>query len=55
MDECHFTNLTLLTHAYALKGSNITVDSKQLKGVNLSLLAAISMQFGLEAYLVPEL
>ena len=52
VDECYFTNLTLLTHAYALKGSNIQVESKQLKSGNLSLLAAVSMQFGLEAYLL---
>ena len=54
IDECHFTGLTMLTNAFALKGQNITLDEKKLKDRHLTLVAAVSKEHGLEAYLIFE-
>ena len=52
VDECHFTGLTMLTHAYSTKGNNISLDNKKLNAVSMTLIAAVSKEHGLEAFLV---
>ncbi len=52
VDETHFDEKVLQTHAFSRKGVNIYAQVKPSSSDRLHLLAAVSAKKGVEAYLI---
>lgn len=51
-DEAYFTTETMAKKAWANVGENLTVKAKDVKVPVWRLVAAISMEFGVESFLL---
>ncbi len=54
IDESMFTTATRLTHAYSSKNTNVVLDESLMSNKALAVVAGVSVDGGLEGYLVRE-
>ncbi len=52
IDEAMFTSAGRITHAYSSKHNNIKFDEKKLNVESLAVVAGVSVEEGLESYLI---
>jgi hypothetical protein len=54
VDEAMFTTAAKITHSYALKNTNVTVDERATTIEALAVVVGVSRESGIESYLIQK-